>query len=118
MVVCKIGKPRGIIITTESNHPKCLRRGKIFHDSSLFTDKRNTNFWNEQQNPPEIVIGLSILLSKQSVMCLSLGSLFCLQSVLVEVIGLYVALGCPPTAKSLASHMISKGKSQSGATRN
>ncbi|GJU65487.1 hypothetical protein Tco_1247322 [Tanacetum coccineum] len=26
MVVCKIGKPWGIIITTKGNHPKCLER--------------------------------------------------------------------------------------------
>ncbi|GKB72416.1 hypothetical protein Tco_0933828 [Tanacetum coccineum] len=85
MVVYKIGKPWGIIISTKSNHPKCLERkgfrnflflkltlmeifksgkvvgGEIF--CSFFITDNYIKFL-EQQNPPE-QSWLSILLSKQ-----------------------------------------------------
>ncbi|GJS90196.1 hypothetical protein Tco_0772832 [Tanacetum coccineum] len=74
---------------------------------ALFYSTDNDIKFLEQQNPPE-QSWLSILLSKQV-----LESSVCIG-------GSAWVLRCPrtaPTAKSLASHMISKGKSQSGATR-
>ncbi|GJU33928.1 hypothetical protein Tco_1182282 [Tanacetum coccineum] len=49
------------------------------------------------------------------VMCLSLSHSFACIGVLLEVLSTFPRTA--PTAKSLASHMISQGKSQSGATR-
>ncbi|GJU63117.1 hypothetical protein Tco_1244952 [Tanacetum coccineum] len=85
MVVCKIGKPWGIIITTKGNHPKCLKtkcfRNFLFLDLTLmgiFKSRKvvggeifcsffitdNDIKFLEQQNLPE-QSWLSILLSKQ-----------------------------------------------------
>ncbi|GJX27517.1 hypothetical protein Tco_0233813 [Tanacetum coccineum] len=90
--------------------------GEIF--CSFFITDNDIKFL-EQQNPPE-QSWLSILLSKQ-VPCVSEWSV--IHYVLDKTrygrnFSLMHTLGkTAPTAKSLASHMISKGKSQSGATR-
>ncbi|GJY63521.1 hypothetical protein Tco_0464981 [Tanacetum coccineum] len=112
MVVCIIGKPRGIIITMKSNHPKCLERkcfrnflfleltlmgifksrkvvgGEIFCSFlSRLTDIKVL----EQENPP-VAIGL--------------------RSVSKQCIGGSVGLSCPRTAPKqihLIRHDFSKG---------
>ncbi|GJT03054.1 hypothetical protein Tco_0824223 [Tanacetum coccineum] len=136
MLVCKIGKPRGIIITTKGNHPKCLERkcfrnflfleltlmgifksrkvvgGEIF--CSFFITDNDIKFL-EQQNLPE-QSWLSILLTKRYLR--ANGRIHYALDKDTDMAGISRSIHygkTAPTAKSLASHMISNGKSQSGA---
>ncbi|GKF61858.1 hypothetical protein Tco_0181912, partial [Tanacetum coccineum] len=114
MVICKVGKPWGIIITTKGNHPKW---SAARFSAPFFITDHDIKFL-EQQNPPE-QSWLSILLSEQILesRIVRIHYAFGQDKIWPEFLESIHYGETTPTAKSLASHMISKGKSQSGATR-